>query len=132
MADDAKSNTVIVSVYDQLVVLHMSQPQEYLPFDALSAINVGAKMIGSAVEADRASGHVALEAALLLADHVYDVRQDLKPVGGAAKHELVERHRMKLTQRVALMLNSLREDKTKGNGAVAKTIVDACIAEVFS
>ena len=47
------------------------------------------------------------------------------------RSELVERHRMILTQRVSVMLNSLREDKTKGNGAVAKAIVDAVIAEVF-
>lgn len=61
----------------------------------------------------------------------FEARDGIKPVGDALKAELVERHRMTLTQRVSLMLNSLRDDKTKTNGVLAKTLVDAMLAEVF-
>ena len=127
----AEQNRLAVTTFDGLVVLHVETPQEYMPLDSLSAIAIGTKLIGNAVDADHSTAQVAIDASMALMDWVYDVRKDIKPVGGAAKHELVERHRMVLTQRVSVMLNSLREDKTKGNGAVAKAIVDAVIAEVF-
>lgn len=61
----------------------------------------------------------------------FEARDGIKPVGNTLKAELVERHRMTLTTRIAVMLNSLREDKTKSNGALAKTLVDTCLSEVF-
>jgi hypothetical protein len=45
---------------------------------------------------------------------------------------LAERHRITLTQRVALMLGTLREDHKKTHGQVAKEIVDACLKEIFN
>lgn len=66
-----------------------------------------------------------------MATAAFEARDGMKPVGPALKAEIVERHRMTLTQRVALMLNTLRDDRTKSNGQVARDIVDVMLAEVF-
>ena len=73
----------------------------------------------------------AINVAEAMTRAAFEARDGLKPVGDALKGELIERHRMTLTQRVSLMLNSLREDRTKTNGQIAKQIVDTCLAEVF-
>lgn len=72
-----------------------------------------------------------LQIAEAMAQAAFESRDNVKPVGEALKAEIVERHRMLLTHRVSLMLNTLRDDKTKGNGTIAKQIVDACLSEVF-
>ena len=54
-----------------------------------------------------------------------------KHMGSALKDELIERTRMKLTQRIAIVLGTLRKDVKKTNGQAAQEIVDICLSEVF-
>ncbi len=61
----------------------------------------------------------------------FEARDGMKPAGNTLKAELIERHRMTLTQRIAVMLNTLRDDKTLTNGKLARTLVDTCLKEVF-
>jgi ABC-type cobalamin/Fe3+-siderophores transport system ATPase subunit len=73
----------------------------------------------------------ALDVAGRIADLAFECRDGVKPVSDTLKAELVERHRMTLTARVAHMLHSLREDKTRTDGQVAQAVVEACLKEVF-
>lgn len=72
-----------------------------------------------------------LEICEALSAAAFEARDGMKPVGDTLKAEIVERHRMTLTQRVSLVLNTIREDRRRSNGQVAKEIVDICLAEVF-
>ena len=72
-----------------------------------------------------------LEITEAMATAAFEARDGVKPVSSALKAELVEKHRMKLTARVAVMLGTLREDKTRSNGRVAQDVVDACLLEIF-
>lgn len=125
------SNKVVVSAFNDLVVLHLDQPQEYLPFNAIGAVDTATRMLAIAAEADRTVAQIVINVALFLIDHVYEIRGDLKPSTGAAKQEAVDRHRRKLTKRLEVMLNSAREDRTKPNPVLAKEMVEACLREVF-
>lgn len=73
----------------------------------------------------------ALDVAAALSDAAFEIRDGAKPVADTLKAELVERHRMKLTARVAMMLHSLREDKKRTDGEVAQAVVEAVLKEVF-
>jgi hypothetical protein len=73
----------------------------------------------------------AAKMAQLIVDLAFEEDSSLKPVGDVLKAELVERHRTTLTARLALMLGTLREDREKTNGQVAKLLVDAMLKEVF-
>lgn len=73
----------------------------------------------------------AIDVAGAMADHAFESRDGVKPVGGALKAELVERHRKTLQTRIALILNSTRENKVVTNQKLAQQIVDACLAEIF-
>lgn len=73
----------------------------------------------------------AIDFACALTDRAFEARDGVKPAGETLKAELIERHRMTLTQRVARMLSTLRHDPVKTNGTVAQEVVDACLREVF-
>lgn len=66
-----------------------------------------------------------------LTDAAFEARDGLKPVGDTLKAELVERHRMKLTTRFAHMLRTMRLDKKRSDGQVAKELVDIALGEIF-
>ena len=66
-----------------------------------------------------------------IAAAAFEADASLKPVGPALKATIVDRHRMKLTQRFALVLNSERANKLKSNGILARDLVDIALAEVF-
>lgn len=110
MSDSAEGK-VEMSVYADRghVVQRFARPMQLVVYDPQNCLDVSEAMAAAAFEA----------------------REGVKPVGDALKAELVERHRIRLTQRVAVMLNSLREDRTKSNGHVAKAVVDAMLREVF-
>lgn len=74
----------------------------------------------------------ALAFSALLADLAFEADTGLKAAGPALKAELVERHRQKLVDRLAVVLNSTREKKTTSNRGLAKQLVDIALAEVFS
>ena len=74
----------------------------------------------------------ALVFSSLLADLAFEAETSLKPAGNALKAELVDRHRVKLVNRLTLILNTQREKRTITNRSLAKTAVDAMLSEVFS
>ena len=74
----------------------------------------------------------ALQFSTLLADLAFEAETGLKAAGPALKAELMDRHRTTLINRLSVMLNSMREKKTTTNRGLAKQMVDAMMAEVFS
>jgi hypothetical protein len=124
--------SVAVTVHGTQAVLHFSEPREYTAFMAQEALMIGARFMLAAVEADGNSAQAAIATAMAVIDGVYELRGDIKPAGGAVKHELIERHRSKLTQRLAVMLNSMREKKKVSNEELSKNLVDVMLKEVFS
>jgi hypothetical protein len=127
-----KPISVQVTVHESMVVTHYSEPREWVAMLGEEAIIIATRLMANAVEADPAVGQKVINLCMGLIDHVYTERGDLKPAGGAVKHELVERHRKKLTQRLSVMLNSTREKKTVSNQKLAKELVEAMLKEVFS
>jgi hypothetical protein len=73
----------------------------------------------------------ALDVAAKLAELAYEARGDLKPAGSALKADLVERHRMTLTHRIALILRTARGDTRMSDGQLAQAVVETCLKEVF-
>lgn len=74
----------------------------------------------------------ALDIGQMIIDLAFEADTGLKPLGPAAKAELVKKHREKLIPRVAMMMNSMREKRTISNDALARQIMDVVCAEVFS
>ena len=72
-----------------------------------------------------------LEISEEMATAAFEADTSIKPVGPALKATMVENHRMKLTARFALMLSTLREDKSLSSGTVAQRLVDAALKEIF-
>ena len=126
------SGRTAVTIHDGLVVLHFEKPAEFAAYAPLGALSDGAKMMLLAAEADPQVAQKVIELSLAMVDHVYAARGDLKPVGGAAKHELQERHRRTLLARVRNILATFREQRKVDHAALSKTIVDAMMREVFS
>jgi len=126
-----QKNEVKVSHFQNLVVVHLDHAQEYLPFPAVGAVEIGGRMLMNAVEADKTVANTIIAMLEAVADHVYEANNQIKPSGGALKHELIERNRLKATQRFAVMLNSLRENKKYTNGQLAQTLVDAIFKIVY-
>lgn len=75
---------------------------------------------------------IALDAGQAVIDLAFEADTGLKPLGPAAKAELVKKHREKLIPRVAMILGSLREDRGTTNKVLATKIMDACFSEIFS
>lgn len=73
----------------------------------------------------------ALDVGQMIIDLAFEADTGLKPLGPAAKAELVKKHREKLVPRIGLMLNSMREKRTISNSALARQIMDTVCAEVF-
>jgi hypothetical protein len=63
-------------------------------------------MLARSMEADPSVAANVIEMAMAIIDAAYEMRGDLKPAGGAVKHELIERHRKTLTQRLTVVMNS--------------------------
>ncbi len=124
--------SVHVTQHNSQVVLHFSQPREYVAMTGIEPVVIGARLMLHAVNADDTVAQEMINVAMACIDHAYEKRGDLKPAGSAVKHELIERHRRKLTKRLEVMLNSLREKKTTSNQGLAKTMVDAMLNEVFT
>ncbi len=74
----------------------------------------------------------ALAMAECLSAMAFEADTGLKPVGDTLKAELVKKHREKLMPRLALMLNTLRENKRYTNQQLAQQMLDAFCSEVFS
>lgn len=74
----------------------------------------------------------ALAMSTLLADLAFEAETSLKPAGDVVKSELMDRHRVKLIDRLSVVLNSMREKKTTSNRGLAKQMVEIMMSEVFS
>jgi hypothetical protein len=122
----------LVTVHDGVVVLHFQHPCECAAYSPAGAISDGAKLILNAVEADGSMGQLAIDVAIAIIDAIYERRGDLKPMGGAAKSEMINKHRAKLRERLRVMLNSQREKRTVTNAELARRLVDTMLSEVFS
>lgn len=122
----------MVSVHDGLVVLHFERACEYAVYSPVGAVSDGTRMLAFAASEDAQAAQLVVNAAMFLIDHVYDSRGDLKPAGGAVKHELIERHRRTLTRRLELVMNSTREKRKVSNAEFAKQMVDIVLSEVFA
>ena len=72
-----------------------------------------------------------IDVARCMTDHAFEARDGVKPVGDTLKAELVERHRMTLTQRLSLMLSTMRRDNMVTDGVMAQRMVEACLKEIF-
>lgn len=70
----------------------------------------------------------AIDIAMAITDHAFEARDGVKPAGDTLKAELVERHRMTLTQRLALMMPELRK---MSDGKAAQNAVEVFLKEVF-
>lgn len=130
--DGAKPLSIAVTVHGNQAVLHFSEPREYVALTGPEPIQIGARMFVAAVEANRDVAQAAIAGAMAVIDGIYEMRGDIKPAGGAVKHELIERHRATLTKRLEVVMNSLREKKTTSNHGLAKQLVDIMLAEVFA
>lgn len=80
------------------------------------------------------------ENALAVAMHMADLAGEIQggdktipgvTAGKALKDELIERHRMTLTRRVALVMGSIRKDVKRTDGQAAQEIVDIVLKEIF-
>lgn len=74
----------------------------------------------------------ALRAGQTIIDLAFEADTGLKPVGPAAKAELIRKHRLVLLSRVEVMLNSMREKRTLKTHDLAVSIVDSCLREIFT
>lgn len=74
----------------------------------------------------------ALSMAELLSSMAFEADTGLKPVGETLKAELVKKHREKMTPRLVLMLNTLRENKRFSNLQITNQLLDTFFSEVFS
>ncbi len=74
----------------------------------------------------------ALMMAECLSTMAFEADSGLKPVGETLKASLVKQHREKLEPRLTIMLNSQRENRTLGNKALARQVMDVIFSEIFS
>ncbi len=89
-------------------------------------------MLANAMTADGGTAKDVIDMCMAIIDHAYALRGDLKPAGGAVKHELIERHRRTLTRRIELLMNNKREKKKVSNALLAKETVEVMLREVFA
>lgn len=128
----AKPLSVDVTTHGMQVVLHYSEPREFAAYAGIEAVIIGTRMLARAMEADQSVAPKVIEMAMAIIDAAYEMRGDLKPAGGAVKHELIERHRRTLTRRLEVILNSRREAKKTTNAQLAKELTDVLLHEVFA
>lgn len=72
-----------------------------------------------------------IDVARCMTDNAFEARDGVKPVGDTLKAELIERHRMTLTQRLSLMLGTMRQDRLITDGVLSQRLVEACLKEIF-
>jgi hypothetical protein len=73
----------------------------------------------------------AIDVAMAMTDSAFECRDGVKPAGDTLKAELIERHRVTLTNRFAMMIRTMRLDKKRSDWQVAKELVDKALGEIF-
>jgi hypothetical protein len=124
--------SVAVTHHGTQVVLHFSAPREFVAFTGYEPVVIGTQILCRAIEANSECAAKVIDMCMAIMDYAYEARGDLKPAGGAVKHELIERHRRTLTQRLAVVMNSTREKRTISNKSLARQLVDIMLKEVLS
>jgi hypothetical protein len=109
MSDSDGKVDMVLGVHEGKVLMRFKEPMQEILFDHDNAINVS----------------------MALADLAFECRDDVKPASSALKAELVDRHRMTLVNRLAVVFNGQREDKKLSNGQLAQKVTDIMLAEVF-
>lgn len=105
----SESIDIAVGTLNDKVVLKFPHAIEYVELDAQNCMDISEAMASAA----------------------FEIKHGLPAAGPALKAELVEKHRMQLTQVIAFNLNSTREDKTISNGRLAQDVVETCLKAVF-
>lgn len=124
--------SVQISVHGNQVVQHFNAPREYVALTGIEPVVIGTQLLCRAMEANDETAPKVIELAMAVMDYAYELRGDLKPAGGSVRHELIERHRKTLAQRLTIVMNSQREKKTISNRSLARQLVDIMLTEVFS
>ena len=127
-----KPLSVAVTNHDGQVILHLSEPREYIPMSGIGPAHVAAKMMLATVRADVSQGHRTVDMCLAAVDAIYDEFPLLKGVDWNSKKEMIDRHRRTLIKRLEVVLNSTREKRTVGNARLAQELVEICLKEVLT
>ena len=109
MSNDNGSVEMALGIHEGRVMMRFKEPMSEVLFDAQNAMDVATAM----------------------ADLSFECRDAVKPAGDALKAELIERHRMTLTQRLSLVIGGQRENRGVSNGKLAQQIIDIVFAEIF-
>lgn len=99
---------MVLDIRDGMVVQEFQRPMKRVIYEPRNIIAVATKMTDLAFEADT----------------------KLKPVGDSLKAELVERHRVTLINRLALVLKDKRMTKMNDR-ALSRMLVEIMLREVF-
>lgn len=110
MSNDTNTVKMHLGIDKGKVIVRFESPQDLITFDPRNIQEIAMRLVDLAFEADTG----------------------LKPVGDTLKADLIQRHREKLTTRLALILNSQRENKVVSNGKLSIQLVDICLTEIFS
>ena len=86
---------------------------------------------GQAQQADVRQWILDPENCRMIAERMTKIADDLDNSSNIVQVDKMESRRMVLTQRLAVILNSTREDKRISNGSLAKSLVDTCLAEIL-
>lgn len=127
-----QDTSITVTVHDNQAVMHFSEPRAYLALSNAEPYMLAARLMTAGVEARPETAQAAIATAMALIDAVYELRGDMKPAGGAVKHELIERHRKTLVNRLTIILNDKREKFTTSNRGLSKSLVEVMLNEVFA
>lgn len=109
MSTNEENVEMIVGQENGKVFLRFRRPMDVVVFDPQNMIDV----------------------AMAMTDAAFEARDGVKPVGDTLKAELVERHRVKLTNRFAMMIKTMREDKKRSHAQMAKELVEVALKEIF-
>ena len=109
MSEENKGVEMIVGQDKGKVILKLKKPVDLIEFEPQNAIDV----------------------AMAMTDAAFECRDGVKPAGDTLKAELVERHRMTLTNRFALMIKTMRLNNRLTDGKMAQELVETALKEVF-
>jgi hypothetical protein len=109
VSEENKGVEMIVGQDKGYVVLKFKEPVDLVEFEPQNAIDV----------------------AMAMTDAAFECRDGVKPAGETLKAELIERHRMTLTNRFAKMIGTMRMDIKRTDGKMAQELVEAALKEIF-
>lgn len=109
MSEKDKGVEMVVGQEKGHVILKLKEPVDLIEFEPQNAIDV----------------------AMAMTDAAFECRDGVKPAGETLKAELIERHRVTLTNRFTMMINTMRMDIKRPDGKMAQELVEAALKEIF-